>query len=335
MDEKITIVEIAKMANVSTATVSRIMNNTGKVSEAKRKLVMDLIDKYDYKPSQIAKTLKLSKSNTVGFIVPHINSPYYAQLFYETEVIAQKQGYTLMLCNSESDKMLESKILKEFIAANVRAIVFLGGRLDDMECGKKYISEIENVNQKIPIISCCEVPNLKCVQVYQETQKSSGELLSYLSKSGYRDVALLGGYGNIRTTQKRREEILNNAEKYGISIRREIIECDYSVSGGNHAMQEMLKKGEVPQAIICINDLIATGVLNEANKHKLRVPIDVAIVGYDNLDISQYIYPGITTIACDYTAYANAIVSAINNLDNMECNSRIPVQTEFIVRGTT
>ena len=147
MSEKITIVEIAKLANVSTATVSRIINNTGKVNDEKRRRVLDLIEKYNYTPNQIAKALQSSKSNTVGFIVPHINSPYYAQLFYETELIAQKKGYTLMLCNSESDKRLETNILNEFISANVRAIVFMGGRLDDAESEKKYISEIENVNK--------------------------------------------------------------------------------------------------------------------------------------------------------------------------------------------
>ncbi|MBU9737102.1 LacI family DNA-binding transcriptional regulator [Diplocloster agilis] len=335
MSEKITIVEIAKLANVSTATVSRIINNTGKVNNDKRKKVLDLIEQYDYKPNLIAKALQSSKSNTVGFIVPHINSPYYAQLFFETELIAQKQGYTLMLCNSESDKRLESNILNAFISANVRAIVFMGGRLDDVESKKKYLSEIEEVNKKIPVISCVDVPNLGCIQIYQEQQKSSNKLLKHLSEMGYRDVAMLGGYSNVRTTIKRREEILDNAEKYGISIRREIIESDYSVEGGNIAMQEMLKCDKLPQAIICINDLVATGVLSEAYKNNMSIPKDIAIVGYDNLDISQFIYPGITTIACNYKEYSKAIVDAIQNVDAMDYNTKIAVQTDLIVRGTT
>lgn len=335
MSEKITIVEIAKLANVSTATVSRIINNTGKVNNDKKKKVLDLIEKYDYKPNLIAKALQSSKSNTVGFIVPHINSPYYAQLFYETELIAQKQGYTLMLCNSESDKRLESNILDAFISANVQAIVFMGGRLDDIESNKKYLCEIEEVNKKIPVISCVDVPNLGCIQIYQEQQKSSNKLLEHLSGLGYRDVVLLGGYSNVRTTIKRREEIIDNAEKYGINIRREIIESDYSVEGGNIAMQEMLKCDKLPQAIICINDLVATGVLSEAYKNNMSIPKDIAIVGYDNLDISQFIYPGITTIACNYKEYSKAIVDAIQNVDTMDYNTKIAVQTDLIVRGTT
>ena len=335
MSEKITIVEIAKLANVSTATVSRIINNTGKVNDEKRRRVLDLIEKYNYTPNQIAKALQSSKSNTVGFIVPHINSPYYAQLFYETELIAQKKGYTLMLCNSESDKRLETNILNEFISANVRAIVFMGGRLDDAESEKKYISEIENVNKKIPVISCVDVPKLKCIQIYQEQDKSSRQLLEHLSASGYRDVALLGGYSNVRTTIKRREEIIDPAEKYGISIRREIIESDYSVQGGNIAMQRLLKNDRLPQAIICINDLVATGVLSEAYKNNMSIPKDIAIVGYDNLDISKFIYPGITTVACNYKEYSKAIVNAIENVENMSSNTRIAIPTDLIIRGTT
>lgn len=335
MSDKITIVEIAKLANVSTATVSRIINNTGKVNSDKRKKVLDLIEEYDYKPNQIAKALQSSKSNTVGFIVPHINSPYYAQMFYETELIAQKQGYTLMLCNSESDKRLESSILNAFISANVRAIVFMGGRLDDIESGKKYLREIEDISKKIPVISCVNVPGLACIQIYQEQKNSSNKLLAHLAGSGYRDVALLGGCSNVRTTIKRREEIIDSAEKYGIHIRREIIDSDYSVEGGNIAMQRMLKWDKLPQAIICINDLVATGVLNEAQKNNINVPKNIAVVGYDNLDISQFIYPGITTIACNYKEYSKAIVHAIQNVDSMDCNTKIAIQTDLVIRGTT
>ncbi len=335
MSDKITIVEIAKLANVSTATVSRVINNTGKVDVAKRNTILELIEKYNYKSNFIAKALQSSKSNTVGFIVPHINSPYYAQIFFETELIAHKQGFTLMLCNSESDKLLESKILNTFISTNVRAIVFMGGRLDDITCEEKYMTEIENVNKKIPVISCVEVPELECIQIYEEQHSSSDKLLNHLSDMGYKDVALAGGYSHVRTTIKRRDEIINNAHKYGINIRKEIIDSDYSVEGGNIAMQSILKWDKLPQAIICINDLVATGLLSEVQKNKLSVPHDIAIVGYDNLDISQFIYPGLTTVSTNYKAYSNAIVNAILNVDQLDTSTRISIPRDLIIRGTT
>lgn len=335
MSDKITIVEIAKLANVSTATVSRIINKTGKVSEEKEKLVLDIVKQYDYKPSAIAKALQSSKSNTVGFIVPHINSPYYAQMFYETEIIAQREGFTLMLCNSESDKLLESKILNEFIAANVRAIVLMGGRLDDLTAEKKYLKEIENVNSKIPVISCADISELDCIKITQDIRESSLKLLEHLSKKGYTDVVLMGGYSHIRTTVKRRNAIIECAEKFGIKVRSSIIECDYSVESGSNAMQQLLNSGKMPQAIICINDLVAIGVLSEAYKNNLKVPDDVAIVGYDDLDISKYIYPGITTIASNYKEYAKTIVRAVKNVEQLDKTSQLSLETELIIRGTT
>ena len=81
MNKKITIVELAEMAGVSTATVSRVINDTGKVDKEKKEKILELIDRYDYRPNQIAKALQASRSNTVGFVVPHINSPYYARTF--------------------------------------------------------------------------------------------------------------------------------------------------------------------------------------------------------------------------------------------------------------
>ena len=190
-------------------------------------------------------------------------------------------------------------------------------------------------NEEIPVIAGVNVPGLECIQIFQEQEDSTKKLLEHLSGMGYRDVALLGGYFNIRTTEKRREEILENADNYGIKIRREIIDSDYSVEGGNIAMQEMLKCDKLPQAIICINDLVAIGVLSEANKNNLKVPGDIAIVGYDNLDISKFVYPGITTIASNYKAYARAIVDTIKNIEHTDLSARIAIPTELIIRGTT
>ena len=263
------------------------------------------------------------------------NSPFYAQIFYETELIAREEGYTLILCNSESDKHHESSILNTLISTNVRAIVFMGGRLDDMESAKKYIRELETINEEIPVIAGVNVPGLKCIQIFQEQENSTKKLLEHLSGLGYKDVALLGGYFNVRTTEKRREEILENADHYGITIRREIIDSDYSVEGGNIAMQEMLKCDKLPQAIICINDLVAIGVLSEANKNHLKVPEDIAIVGYDNLDISKFVYPGITTIGSNYKAYARVIVDTIKEIDQLDADTKIAIPTELIIRGTT
>lgn len=335
MSDKITIVEIAKLANVSIATVSRVINNTGKVDDEKRNKILELIEEYNYKPNFTAKALQSSKSNTVGFIVPHINSPYYAQIFFETEIIAQKMGFTLMLCNSESDKQLETKILNVFISTNVRAIVFMGGRLDDITCEEEFLQEIENVNKKIPVISCVEVPNLECFQIYEEQHSSSVKLLKHLSGLGYKDVALVGGYSHVRTTINRRNEIINNAQKYGITVRNEIIDSDYSVDGGNAAMQSILEWDKLPEVIICVNDLVATGLLSEVNKHNLKVPQDIAIVGYDNLDISRFIYPGLTTVSTDYKSYSNAIADAIQKVGQLDAGTRISIPRDLIIRGTT
>ena len=233
------------------------------------------------------------------------------------------------------EKRSYGKILNEFIAANVRAIVLMGGRLDDLDADKRYLDEIEKVNTKIPIIACVDVPNLDCIRICQNIRNSSIRLLEHLSERGYRDIVLVGGYSNVRTTLERRNAILEYAEQYGIKVRTEIYECDYSVESGSIAMQHMLNKGTLPQAIVCINDLVAIGVLSEAYKNNLKVPDDVAIVGYDNLDISQYIYPGITTIASNYKEYAKTIVRTIQDIDHLDKNSQMSLETDLIIRGTT
>ena len=146
---------------------------------------------------------------------------------------------------------------------------------------------------------------------------------------------MLGGFGNIRTTAERRNEIIESAGKYGIKIRKKIIESDYSVEGGNIAMQQLLKCGKMPEAIICINDLVAIGALSETYKNNIKVPEDIAISGYDGLDISSFVYPGITTVACDFKEYAETIVNIINNIESVAKNTRKSISTELIIRGST
>ena len=229
---------------------------------------------------------------------------------------------------------MESEILNAFIATQVRAIVFMGGRLDDSLCDPKFLREIENVNKSIPVISCVDVPDLECTHIFQEEEESTDQLIRYMSEKGYQDILLLGGYSHVRTTGVRRNKIIKYAEKYGLNIRDEIIDCDYSADGGNIAMKELIQKGDLPQAIICINDLVAMGALNELYENNLRVPEDVAIIGYDNLATSEYIYPGITTIGCNYKEYSKAIVKAIEDIETNTINN-VKIPTELIVRGTT
>lgn len=334
MGDKITIVEIAKMANVSTATVSRVINNTGKVDEAKRERILSLIEQYNYKPNFIAKTLQSSKSNIVGFVVPHIISPYYSQVFFEAELIAQKKGITLMLGNSESELDVESKILDTFVSTNVRAIVFMGGRLEDVSCDKKYLEELEKINKTIPVISCVDVPGLSCIQVYEDERACSDKLLEHLANMGYKTIVLAGGVENIRTTIARRNEIEEKAPKYGLEVCG-VINSGYSVESGINTMEELSKLPKMPDVAICINDLVATGLLSEVQHHKMSVPSDIAIVGYDDMESSAFLYPGLTTISANYKEYAQRIVDTIMDIDNIDSKVKFAVPRELTIRGTT
>ena len=100
-------------------------------------------------------------------------------------------------------------------------------------------------------------------------------------------------------------------------------------------MQQLLKCGKMPEAIICINDLVAIGALSETYKNNIKVPEDIAISGYDGLDISSFVYPGITTVACNFKEYAETIVNIINNIESVAKNTRKSISTELIIRGST
>jgi LacI family transcriptional regulator len=161
----ITIYDLAKEAHVSPATVSRVLTGSSNVSSEKKNRVLSLIEKYNYKPNALARGLSDTRTKVIGILTADIRNPYYAAVFIACEQAANNRGYTLILCNSLNDNLLEEHYLEKLEEQRVDAIILVGGRADELVSDQSYVEHVNKISNYIPIIVTGKLDGTDCYQV--------------------------------------------------------------------------------------------------------------------------------------------------------------------------
>ncbi len=307
---QITIYDIAKEAGVSVSTVSRILTNSAKVSKEKREKIENLIEKYDYRPNALAKGLSETKSNVIGIIASDIRNPFYASLFVECEKAANEYGYRVVLCNSLNIKQLEDLQLENLESQRVEAIVQIGGRVDELVSDSQYVEKVNRIANKIPIIITGKLDGADCYQVNLDEGKSVEIMLEYLISNGHREIALIGGDKDVKGTADKRFRYKQVLSRYGIQHREEyIVEGKkYDDSGGYHGMQQLFEVGDLPTAIMAINDFTAVGIIRAITEKGMSIPGDISVASFDNTFLSDLTIPRLTGIDYNYEKFGQKII---------------------------
>lgn len=333
---RMTVYDIAKEAGVSAATVSRVLTGNVPVNEKTRQRVMEILEKHNFRPSSVARSLKARRSKTIGFIVPDITNPYFSQLFLEVEMKASEYGYTVILCNSHSDYARESQIMDVLLAKEVEAIVFTGGRVDYMLLTKKYIHEIERVNRIVPLITCSSMPETKCIQVMNNEQKGIYSLVEHLASLGHRTAGMIGGRLDVRQAFQRRQYLLEAAEEHGITVEKKwLIEGGFSTSSGRNSMERLLEQDDLPTAVLAFNDVVAVGALGSMLRHGISVPRDMALTGFDGIQLTENVSPAITTVLSNFKGYADRIIEVVNTMEGPGSICQTVLDPVLVVRDST
>ena len=333
---KMTVYDIAREAGVSAATVSRVLTGNVPVNEKTKERVMEILCKHNFRPSSVARSLKAGRSKTIGFIVPDITNPYFSQIFLQVEVKAADVGYTVILCNSNSDSARESQILEVLLSKDVEAIVFAGGRVDNILITKKYIHELERVNRIVPLITCSLIPGAKCIQLVNNEQQGVFKLVEHLASLGHRSIGMVGGRLDVRPVVQRRQHLLEAAEEHGMIVAKKwLIEGDFAISSGRECMDKLLELDELPTAVMAFNDVVAVGALGSMLRHGLSVPTDMALAGYDGIQLTENVNPAITTVAANFKGYAEKVLEIVCGMSGAGQVSETMFDMELIVRDST
>jgi len=301
MDKRITIHDIAREAGVSSASVSRVLSNSNyPVSEKLRNKIMNLAEQMNYIPNEIGKQLKTDNNMTIGVIIPTISNPFYSAVTLGIEEVARKQGYHVLLCNSLQDGQLEDDYLKTLFEKQVKGVIFssISGNRKLLKQLIKLGLSVIAIDQKLQINDV--------LQIEFDYHRGGHMAASYLIEQGHRKI----GYVTAPLDRPSRREIyegffeaiqaagIEKKESY-IQISEEekqLFDGNYEFENGRELTQKLLQLEDPPTAIFACNDLTAFGVINELTMNGYRVPDDVSVMGFDNIEYSRMVTPGLTTI---------------------------------------
>lgn len=333
---QVTIYDIAKEAGVSVSTVSRVLTGNANVSKEKKEKVQHLIEKYNYKPNEMARGLSETKSKVIGIIASDIRNPFYATLFVECEKAANEFGYRVVLCNSLNNKELEDLQLENLESQRVEAIVQIGGRVDELVSDRSYVERVNRIANKIPIIITGKLDGADCYQVNIDEGKSMELLISYLVSNGHKEIALVGGKRDVISTVEKQLRFKQLLNRFGIECRNELIidDYDYDEAGGYQAMMQLLNAvDQLPTAIIAINDFTAIGIMRAMKERKLTVPKDISLVSYDNSFLTDLTVPKLTGIDYNYEHFGKKIIETAIRVIRDEEVARISlIDTRLVIK---
>lgn len=338
MEKKgITIYDIAKEAGVSPATVSRVLTGITNVKPEKRDKINALIEKYNYKPNALARGLSDTKTNVIGILTADIRNPFYASIFVSCERAANDRGYTLILCNSLNDNNMEEHYLQKFEEQRVDAIILVGGRVDELVSDTHYVEHINKISNNIPVIVTGKLDGTDCYQVNIDQVHAVELLMNHLFECGHKEIAILGGNGNVKSTFEKRQRYRQLLNRQGLPIFPEFISdaSSYDDTAGYIEMNRLFKHGHLPSAVIAINDFAAVGIMQSISEQGLSVPSDISVVSFDNTFVSSMTTPRLTSVDYNYEYYGETIINtAVTILEKAEMPRLQHVKSQLIVRDS-
>nr|PZN06774.1 MAG: LacI family transcriptional regulator [Caldicoprobacter oshimai] len=303
MGKKITIYTIAQEAGVSVSTVSRFLNGSANVSEEKRKKIDEVIKKYNYKPNAIARNLSNQETKMIGFILPDVTHPFYGTAFVEAEKRAMELGYTILLCNTMNDNMLnnthmEEKYIDILSSKMVDGVIMMGGHINELQFDVNYIKKIKHLVDSVPVVMINgEIEDVDCYKIMTNDEMGIQSLINYFVSLKHEKIGFVGGILGIQPTNKRLEAVKTALKVHGIDFNDEwFIETGFDINSGIEAFERLLQMSERPTAVVCINDLVAIGIIHSAEKFGLSIPEDLSVAGFDNIYLTEYVIPRITTV---------------------------------------
>jgi len=290
----ITIKDIAKEANVSITTVSRVINNIDEgVGKDTKEKILKIMKKLDYRPNGIARGLVTKKTNSLGLILPDITNPFFPDLVRGVEDTAHIYGYNIILCNTDDDIAKEKTYIEVLKEKCIDGIVYTS----------TIQSDYNNVNTllkyDIPFVMLDRLIDVKGVpHIYDDGESGMYETIRYLIKNNHKRIAYISGPMTNYPAIQRYKGFKRALDEAGLRPDEDLIlEGNFKMSGGFKCMTEIINKKKEFTAVACANDLMAVGALECLRGNSLRVPDDISVTGYDDIYVANVMTPKLTTVA--------------------------------------
>ena len=302
-----TMKDIARVAGVSTSTVSHVINKSRFVSEEISERVNNAARELNYRPSALARSLKVNRTKTIGMLVTTSTNPFFGEVVKGVERSCYQQGYSLILCNTEGDHERMRESINTLLQKRVDGLILMCSSLE----GERL--EVFEQYQDIPVVVMDWGPMLFTSDKIQDNSLRGGYLAAkHLIESGHKQIGCITGPLVKHQAQMRYEGYKRALNEHGLEFKANwIIESDFECEGGYEAFNKMVAKGPLPSALFVCNDMMAMGVINAANEKGIQIPEELSIIGYDDIHIAKFMSPSLTTIHQPKYRLGKAAVEAL------------------------
>ncbi len=326
----ITQADVAKAAGVSTASVSRVLNQSPLVTPNVRARVEAAIKALGYVPHEAARALALRRTHVIGAIIPTLNNAIFAAGISALEVAVRERGYTLLLSVSNYDLEEERRLIRKMIERGVEGMMLVGN---------DHLAESFEELRSAGVRHLCAWVHKKgapAANVGFSNAEAMTDLVDHLVWLGHRKIGMLAGL--TATNDRARQRVLGVRERLAHHDLRlpdeDVIEIPYSIRAARRAFPDVMARGVT--AVVCGNDVLAIGALFEAQAMGLDVPGDVSITGFDNLNLSSELNPPITTVDVPGNEMGKTVAMALIDAIEGDCDVEShALETALLVRGTT
>jgi len=331
--QTVTINQVAKMAGVSTATVSRALNKPDTVSEAVKKKIEHIIKRIGYIPNAGARSLMLKRTGSIGVIVPTLDNAIFAQGLEEFQRQLSQSGYQMLVASTNYDPEIENQQMRNLLLQGVEGIAMFGS------------------SQKLELIRLLRTRKLPYIHIGTldtplngyaagfDNKKAIQLGVEYLVQVGHRNFGMIAGKTeNNDRARDRVDGVVELLKRNRIFLKKEsIIEVPYQIQDARIALKKLLQINPSISAVVCGNDVLAIGALLEAQSQGIKIPYQCSILGFDNLELSRHIQPSLSTIHIDaigmWSKAAHHLMSQINGINRLP--RKILADVSLVIRDST
>ncbi|MGI9369412.1 MAG: LacI family DNA-binding transcriptional regulator [Ruegeria sp.] len=324
-----TLEDVASKAGVSTATVSRCLNEPERVLEATRKRVMAAVDALGYTPNFAARVMAAKRTFTIGAIIPTMENSIFAWGLQAFQEEIHKRGYTLLVSSSAYKPKVEEEQIRNLVARGADGLLLIG---HDRDPGiYDYLDR-----QNVPVLVAWSfIPGKRSPSIGFDNRQAMRALADKVIQLGHRRIAMISGIcqGNDRA-RLRIEGVRDAIRENGISDDTlPIVETSYEIENGSDAFARLMSQDPRPTAVLCGNDVLAVGAIRQARKMGIRVPEDVSITGFDDIELARIVSPALTTVHVPHREMGRmAALELTEMIESSAPGNSLQLQTEIIDR---
>jgi len=331
MSVPVTMRQIAERAEVSIGTVSHVINGTAKVREKLRIRVVEAIRSLGYQPSQLARGLRRNQTSMMGMIIPDVTNPFFPGVVRGVEDVAYKRSFRLVLCNTDNDPHKESLYLSELRSYRPAGLLVIPAAESHITAQLRTLA-----TSGPPVVCIDRRPNgWDGDVVVVANEAGSYAATTHLLRMGHRNLAVITGPMHLTNAAERLKGFRRALDEARISIEPEYVqEARFDRQSGYQAALRLLRMLPRPTAIFACNDLMALGVLLAARELNVACPDELSVVGFDNLDFTEFTAPGLTTV--HQSGYQLGATAARLLLERIDCSKqrtkKVVLPTELKIR---